>query len=131
MQTRVQSAAVSKSTLRAGQIVSGLAVLFMVVDGVMKALSLEPSVVTTVELGYPANQVMLIGLIELAFLIVHVIPKTSVIGAILTTAYLGGAVATHMRIGQPFYFPILMAALIWVGLALRDQRVRSFLLLRE
>lgn len=131
MQTKVQPATDTKSTLRAGQVVSGLVILFLLVDGIMKVLMLEPSVVTTVALGYSANQVLIIGLIELAFLIVHLIPRTSAIGAILLTAFLGGAAATHVRVGDPFFFPIVMGALLWVGFALRDQRVRSFLLSKE
>jgi hypothetical protein len=89
----------------------------------------------TVRLGYPESVVLGIGIIELVCLIAYVIPRTSILGAILLTGYLGGAVATHVRIGSPLlshtFFPIYVGALVWVALLLRDDRLHTLLPLRR
>jgi hypothetical protein len=111
---------------------SGLAVLFFVLDGVMKVLQLPPSIDATVgQLGYPQSAVMGIGITLLVCTLLYVIPRTSGLGAILLTAYLGGAVASNVRIGAPLFnvmFPIIFAAFVWAGLALRDVRWKEMLL---
>ena len=90
---------------------------------------------STAQLGYPAELALTIAIIELVGLIVYVIPATSILGAVLLTGYLGGAIATHLRTGSPLFthilFPIYIAALIWGGLYLRDIRVRSLVPLRD
>jgi hypothetical protein len=112
-----------------------LAVLFLLFDSVVKVLKLAPGVEGTVALGYPASAVLGIGLVELLCAIVYVMPQTSVFGAILLTGYLGGAIATHVRIGNPLLthvlFPIYVAVLIWRALFLRDPRVRALIPLRR
>jgi hypothetical protein len=100
----------------------------------MKLLQLPVAVEGTVQLGYPANTIFPIGVIQVVCLIAYLIPRTSPIGAILWTGYLGGAIATHVRVGSPLFthvlFPIYVAALLWSGLWLRDGRVRGLLMRR-
>lgn len=114
-----------------GRILSGLAVLFLAFDATMKLLRLAPAVEGTGQLGYPVSVIMPIGLIQVVCLIVYLMPRTAVLGAILWTGYLGGAIATHVRVESPLFshilFPIYIAALLWGGLWLRDSRVRALL----
>ena len=114
-----------------GRILSGVAALFLLVDSIMKILRLPAAVQGTTQLGYPENAVLQIGVIELVCLAVYVIPRSSALGAILLTGYLGGAIATHVRVGSPLLgftlFPVYVAILIWGGLLLRDNRLRTFL----
>jgi hypothetical protein len=88
-----------------------------------------------VELGYPADSILTFGLVELACVALYMIPRTAVLGAVLLTGYLGGAIATHVRVGNPLFshvlFPTYVAALIWGGLYLRDARLRAVLPFRR
>jgi hypothetical protein len=115
----------------AGRVLSGIAVLFLAMDAGMKLLQLPAAVEGTTQLGYPASVIVPIGIIQVVCLLLYLVPRTSVLGAILWTGYLGGAVATHVRIGNPLFayilFPIYVAALLWGGLWLRDRRVRALL----
>lgn len=124
----------SRTQVWTGRILSGLAVLFLTFDAGMKLLQLPVAVEGTVQLGYPANTIFPIGVIQVVCLIAYLIPRTSPIGAILWTGYLGGAIATHVRVGSPLFthvlFPIYVAALLWSGLWLRDGRVRGLLMRR-
>jgi hypothetical protein len=127
----MQSAAlteVTKTRLWVGRIMSAVAVLFLLFDSVIKLLVVAPVVDSFAQLGYPVSLSRGIGLLEIVCLIAYVIPRTSIVGAILLTGYLGGAVATHVRIGSPLFthtlFPIYVAVLIWGGLYLRDNRIR-------
>jgi hypothetical protein len=118
------------STMRrwAGRVISALVVLFLLLDGVIKALQLAPAVEATEQLGYPERLVLGIGLLQLACLVVNLTPRTAPLGAILLTGFHGGAVATHLRAGsEPFslIFPIILGALLWGGLYLRDARLRA------
>ena len=117
-----------------GRACSGLAVLFLVFDTTLKVLRLGPAVEGTAALGYPASSVQLIGLIELVSLGLYVVPRTSVLGALLLTGYLGGAVASHVRIGSPLLthvlFPVYVALLLWGGLYLREKRLQTLVPLR-
>jgi DoxX-like family len=126
---------ISPGRLWASHIVRGLTILFLLVDAIVKVLRLPPAVEGTVRLGYPESVVLGIGIIELVCLVAYVMPRTSILGAILLTGYLGGAVATHVRIGSPLlsqtFFPIYVGVLIWVALFLRDDRVRTLLPLRR
>ena len=118
-----------------GRVLSAVAILFLTFDSVVKVLKLQVAVEGTMQLGYPEHMVMVIGIIELICLALYVIPSTSVLGAILFTGYLGGAIASHARIGSPLathtLFPIYVAALIWGGLFLRDDRLRALVSLRR
>jgi len=124
---------VSPTMLWTGRISSGLPALFLLVDGVMKLV--KPAVVVegTVRLGYPETVILPLGIVLIACTVVYLIPRTAVLGAILLTGYLGGAVATHVRVGEglfPVSFPILLGVLLWGGLYLRDDRLRALIPLR-
>jgi DoxX-like family len=130
MQSGAQ-AAVSKKAVWAGRVLSGLAVLFLIFDASVKVLKSPFAIEATTQLGYPESVVVTLGLIEIACMIVYLIPNTSVLGTILWTGYLGGAVATHVRIASPLFthalVPTYVAALLWLGLWLRDNRLRALL----
>ena len=114
-----------------GRTLSTIAVLFLVFDSVGKLLRLDPVVAGTIQLGYPASVVVGLGVLLLLCVVAYVIPSTSVLGALLLTGYLGGAVATHVRVQDPLFshtlFPVYVALLVWGGLVLRNARLRSFL----
>lgn len=118
----------SKKTLWAGRILSALPALFLLVDAIMKLVKPAPVVKATVALGYPESVILPLGIVLLICTVLYLIPRTSVLGAILLTGYLGGAVATHVRIGSgafPLVFPLILGTLLWGGLYLRDERLRS------
>jgi hypothetical protein len=109
--------------------------LFLAFDTTIKLLVLAPAVQGTAALGYPAGTVFWIGLIEFACLALYLIPRTSVLGGLLLTGYLGGAIATHVRVGSPLLthtlFPIYVAVMLWGGLYLREIRLRELVPLRR
>ena len=114
----------------AGRVASALAVLFLTFDGAIKVLQLAPAVEASAQLGYSAPATLGLGLLTLACLGLYLLPRTAPLGATLLTGYLGGAVATHVRLGSPPFslvFPLLLGALLWGGLALRDARLRAIL----
>ena len=100
-------------------------------DATMKVMRVPAAVEGTQKFGYPPNVLVTLGIIQLVCIALYLIPRTSILGAILWTGYLGGAVATHVRVGDPLFshilFPTYVAALLWGGLWLRDQRVRSLI----
>jgi hypothetical protein len=114
-----------------GTILSGIAVLFLLFDSIGKLLKVAPVVEGTAQLGYSEGVIQPIGLILLICVVAYVIPRTSIIGAILLTGYMGGAIATHVRVGSPLLthelFPVYVAALVWGGVFLRDERLRLLL----
>ena len=118
-----------------GRALSGLAVAFLLFDSAGKLFQVDPIIEGTLRLGYPRDVVFTLGVILLACVMAYVIPRTSVLGALLLTAYLGGAVATHVRVESPLFthilFPTYLAALLWGGLLLRDARLRAFLPIRS
>ena len=133
MVTATRTAPVVRTTLWTGRIISALVILFMAFDSIIKVLQLAPAVEATTLLGYPASLVLMIGVIEILCLAVYVIPRTALLGAVLLTGYLGGAVASQVRAGVglfPIVFPLIMGALIWGGLLLRDDRLCAHLLRR-
>jgi hypothetical protein len=129
------TAAASRKALWAGRIPSGIAVAFLLFDGAIKLLKVAPAVAGTVQLGYPVGVIRTIGVIELICLAIYLIPRTAVLGAILWTGYLGGAIATHLRVGSPLLshtlFPIYIALLLWGGLYIRERGLRSLIPLRR
>ena len=134
MSAGTQTAPVSKKAAWAGWIMSGIPSLFLLFDGVMKLVKPAFVVEATVRLGYPESSILPLGVVLLACTILYLIPRTSGLGAILLTGYLGGAVATHVRVGdEPFtlVFPFLVGGLLWGGLLLRDARLRALLPLRS
>jgi len=123
-------AAISEARLWAGRIMSGLAVLFLLWDGVMKLLKPTMVVKATRELGYPESDIVGIGAVLLACTLLYIFPRTSILGAILLTGYLGGAIASQVRAQASWFnvvFAFVFACLVWGGLWLRDIRVRNFL----
>ena len=125
----------TKKRFMVGSILTGLVSAFLTFDVVMKVLRLAPAVQGTTELGYPAGTVAWIGLIELICLALYLVPRTSVLGAVLLTGYLGGAIATHVRVGSPLIgytlFPIYVALMVWGGLYLRELRLRELMPFRS
>jgi hypothetical protein len=129
--TESRVARTSRRTLWAGRIITGIAVAFLVFDTVIKLIGIKAAVEGTVALGYTADQLPIIAMLEVVCLALYLIPRTAPLGAVLWTGYLGGAVATHFRLHNPLLthviFPIYVAALLWGGLYLRDARVRALL----
>ena len=125
------SAGGSTRTRWAGRILTGLAVMFLTVDLAMKLSGAKEAVDGTVKLGWQPHHLPILGGIQLVCLVLYLIPRTAPLGAVLWTGYLGGAVATHLRVDDPLFsrilFPIYVATLIWGGLYLRDARVRALL----
>ena len=119
----------------AGIVISAIPTLFLLMDAAGKLVKPEAVVTGTVELGYPESAIVPLGIVLLICTILYAIPKTSVLGAILLTGYLGGAVATHVRIGNPLFthmlFPVYLGIMIWLGLYLRDIRLRALVPLRS
>ena len=134
MQSDIQSHLVSKKALWTGRIIGLLPALFLLLDGVMKLVKPAPVVEATVRLGYSENVIVPLGIVLLICTVVYLIQLTSVLGAILLTGYLGGAVATHVRVGEghfPILFPVVFGMLLWGGLWLRDRRLRALIPLRS
>jgi hypothetical protein len=134
MQPNSQTAPVSKTKIWAGRITSALPILFLLVDGIMKLFKPALVVDATVKLGYPENVIVPLGIVLTVCTLLYAIPRTAILGAILLTGYLGGAVATHVRLSEglfPVTFPIIMGVLIWGGLWFRDDRVRALIPLRQ
>ena len=121
----------SRKRLWVGYAVSALVLLFLLFDSLGKLLKVAPVLEGSAKLGYPESSVVGIGVVLLLCTILFAIPRTSVFGAILLTGYLGGAVATHVRVGSPLLthqlFPVYLGTLIWVGLYLRNEKLRRLL----
>ncbi|HET7005094.1 MAG TPA: DoxX family protein [Candidatus Binatia bacterium] len=122
---------VSGFALWSGRVLTGIAVAFLLVDALGKLLKIPAVVEGTVKLGYPEGVVLPIGVLLLIGVLLYLIPKTSLLGAIYLTAFLGGTVATHVRVGSPLVthvlFGVYVAAFVWGGLALRNPRLLSLL----
>lgn len=135
MEQIIQSAQISNVTLWAGRLMTGLAVLFLLFDGATKLVKPGFVVEATTKLGYPESTIVAIGIVLLVATALHLIPSTAMLGAILLTGYLGGAVASHVRVDNPLFthtlFPVYVALLIWGGLYLRDPALRNLLGLRH
>lgn len=133
LQYPVQSGARSRATrsVIAGRVITGLALAFMTFDVTMKLAQVPQAVEGTAQLGFSPSVILPLGLIQLACLLLYVIPRTAPLGATLLTAYLGGAVAIHVQQGNPLFshmlFPVYVAIFLWGGLYLRDARVRTAL----
>jgi len=133
MQAETATATVSRKMLWAGRTLSALPALFLLVDGVGKLIKPAPVVEATVRLGYSESVIVPLGIVLLVCTVVYLIPRSAVLGAILLTGYLGGAVATHVRTGDnlfSIFFPVILGVLLWGGIFLRDDRLRSLIPLR-
>ncbi len=126
-----RSVAPSRRAIWTGRVLSGLAMAFLTFDAVVKLLKLGPAVEGTLKLGYAESVIVPLGLIQITCLLAYALPRSAVLGAVLWTGYLGGAIATHVRVGAPLFshilFPVYVALLLWAGLWLRDPRVRALL----
>jgi hypothetical protein len=130
----VNTTQLSRGRLWTGRILTAIPVLFLSFDTVIKLINIDPVVQSLTQLGWPTDKGPMIGVIELVCLVAYLAPRTSVLGAVLFTGYLGGATATHLRLGDPLFTHVLFAgyvgALLWAGLFLRDPRLQLFLPLR-
>lgn len=134
MQSEPQTVSVSRTKLWAGYIISALPIIFLLLDGIGKLVKPAPVVEATVRLGYLESSIVGIGILLLVCLILYIIPRTAVLGAILLTGYLGGAVASHVRVSDslfPILFPVIIGVLVWGGLHLRDKRLSELIPLRN
>jgi len=128
MQSETPHAPISKGMLWTGRVMSTLPALFLLFDGAMKLVKPAPVVEATVELGFPESALVPLGIVLLVSTALYLVPRTAVLGAILLTGYLGGAVATHVHAGHGAFqtlFPVGFGALLWGGLVLRDERLRA------
>ncbi len=137
MQTAMETAKVSKGALWTGRILSTLIVLFLLLDGAMKLVRPLPTAVVEActHLGLPPHTIPHIGITVLCCVILYAIPQTAILGAILLTGYLGGAVAINYRVGDPLFghvlFPVYFGIVIWLALFLREKRLRALVPLRQ
>ncbi len=126
---------VSKSQLWTGRILSGVVALFLLMDGMVKVVGAKPAIEGSAQLGYPASTMLPIGVAVLIGTALYVFRRTSVLGAIYLTGFLGGAIATHVRVENPLFthtlFPVYLAVMMWAGLALRSPRLRAVLFSTE
>jgi hypothetical protein len=134
-QSDAETAPISRRALWTGRVMSALPALFLLVDAVGKFIKPAPVVEGTLQLGYPESVILGLGMVLLACTVLYIIPGTAILGAILLTGYLGGAVATHVRVASPLFthvlFPVYLAVLLWGGLYLRDERLRALIPLRR
>src|SRR5436305_2045278 len=123
--------AASKARVWLARVLTGLVVLFLGMDSIVKLLRIPQAVEGTLQLGYSPSVIVPLGVVTLVLLILYLVPRTAVLGALLWTGYLGGAVASQVRVGNPLLthtlFPIYVATLLWLGLWLRDERLRALL----
>ena len=132
MQTNTQGT--SKAMLWTGRVLSGLAILFFLMDGIMKLFKPAVVVNATLGLGYPESEIIGIGVVALICIVLYAVPRTAILGAILLTGYLGGAIASKVRIEAPLFdiiFALVFALFIWGGLWLRNPRLRALLPLSQ
>lgn len=129
--THSQGGPVPKGVRWAGYVVSAVPALMLVGSGIAKVTKAAPVVEGFGKFGYPEHLIVGIGILELACTLVYLIPQTAVLGAILLTGYLGGATATHLRVGESFAAPVALGVLLWLGLVLRDRQLRAVLPLRR
>jgi hypothetical protein len=126
------TAAPRVSAARVGLVLSAVTTAFLLFDALIHILNIEPVADAMRELGYPAGSAVAIGVLELACLALYVVPRTSVLGALLLTGYLGGAVSAHVRIESPLLsttlFPVYLGIALWTGLYLRNAALRAAVL---
>jgi hypothetical protein len=134
MQTALASAPLTSNPSRAragvwtGRVLTGLITSFLMLDAVGKLIPLDVVVEGTQKVGYSADVVRPLGIVLAISTVLHLVKRTELVGAVLLTAYLGGATATHVRGGSPFWMPVLMGVLLWVAFSLRSPRLRSLVL---
>jgi hypothetical protein len=127
----MQSTGTSKASLWAGRVLSALPILLFLVTGTFGLLKPAAAAEGFAHYGYPSGAMLRITITELACALIYAIPQTSVLGAILLTGYLGGAIATHVRVSENFAPALIVGIMIWAGLFLRDERLRNLIPLRK
>jgi hypothetical protein len=130
METALQTRpTVSNKALWISRVMRAVVVLFLLMDTAMHLAQPTPVVQAMNQLGFPPNSAVTLGIVELVLTVLYVVPRTSILGALLLTGYLGGAVSAHLRVGNPIFetyiFPALVGALLWGGLLLVDSRLRG------
>ena len=127
--------AISSKRIWAGRILSALAAMFLIFDGVIKLIDFAPVRESFEKLGLPHHLAPTIGIIQLVCVALYLVPRTAVLGAVLLTGFLGGAIAMHLRVGDPLFshvlFPTYVAAMVWGGLFLREPRLAAVLPIRQ
>ena len=132
MQSTTQFGSMSKTKLWIGRILSALPVLLLLFSGAMKLAKPAPVIEGFARYGYPGNLIRIIGILEISCVVVYAIPRTSILGAILLTGYLGGATATNVRLGDPSYIvTVALGVLAWIGLYLREERLHALVPLKD
>ena len=135
MQATLSAAPASGAARWTGRILSAVVVLFLLLDGAIKVVEMEVVKQSLAELGYPQEIAFGLGILTLAIGVLYAIPRSAVLGAILLTGLLGGAMATHLRVGSPLFshllFGLYVGLMAWGGLFLRDERLRALLPLRR
>ena len=131
MESATQAAPVSKGMRRAGIIISALVSILFLMGPAFVFINPAAAAKGTEHMGYPPSANLLIPILEIVCAILYMIPQTSVLGAVLLTGYLGGATASHIRIGEPPIAPLVVAAFVWLGIYLREPRLRTLLPLRK
>lgn len=126
---------ISKSRLWTARVMSGLVILFMLMDSIFKFIQPAPVVEEMLELGFAEHHIVVIGMLGLLSVLLYAFPRTSILGAVLLTGYFGGAIATHVRLDNPLLshtlFPVYLAVLAWGGIWLRDEWVRKLIPIRK
>ncbi len=127
MSSDPQSAPTSNKLIWSGRIITTLVVLMLTMSAVMKFMQPDGMAEGMEKLGWPMKLAVVLGIIELLCTLLYAIPQTAVVGAILLTGYFGGATATHLRIGDSVVGPVLFGVVVWLGLFLRDSRLRALI----
>ena len=117
-----------RTSIWIGRMLIGLVVAFLMFDAIAKLLMLAPVIEGTGKVGYPISVIRPLGVVLALSTLLHLIPRTQFVGALLLTAYLGGATSTHVRLGQPFWFPVAMGAIVWIAYVLRNPSLRAFII---
>jgi hypothetical protein len=134
MQPIIETTPISKAALWTGRIITSLIVLFLLFDGVTKVIKAGPVLKAAAQLGFSVTQVVGIGAVLIICTIIYVIPRTSVLGAILLTGYLGGATASQVHAANPIFetlFPVIFGLLVWAGIYLRNERLHDLIPVRS
>jgi len=123
---------ISKPVLWIGRVLTCLPALLLLFSGAMKLMPISPEISKEFDrLGWPTSLALPLAIVEITSTLLYLLPPTSVLGAILLTGYMGGAIATHVRIGDPFYLQAAIGVVVWLGLYLRCRRLRAILPLRR
>lgn len=131
MQGSTQPVAASRTSLWAGRVLSALVLLLFAFTASFGVLKPDMAKQGFAHYGYPEGAMLRIIIVEVVCAVIYAIPQTSILGAILLTGYLGGAVSTHVRAGEPFFLALIVGVLVWLGLYLRDERLRALVPLRS